>query len=185
MLLSYTKLKILILENCLEEPPEVVPKDWKTIRMQLLKNVKVIDAPPESSYYGMIGGIIIDFFHNRGKHSDDIEDTRFNLGSYMGTAKWKGYYWTKLESICDQLKRRNQSFELRKLTAYLRDNLDGEQAKMTIDKKELRVWKFPVETIETTKLNNKDEKGAVKAHEKMMIEREQTEGSRYGSKKPY
>ena len=36
----------------------------------------------------------------------------------------------------------------------------------TIDKKELRVWKFPVDTIETTKLNNKDEKGAFKAFEK-------------------
>ena len=185
LLLSYTKLKILILENCLEEPPEVLPKDWKTIRMQLLKNIKVIDAPPESSYYGMIGGIIVDHFHRRGIGADDIEDTRFNLGSYMGTCKYKGYYWTKLETIVDQLKRRNQSFELRKLTAYLRDNLDGEQAKLTIDKKELRVWKFPVDTIETTKLNNKDEKGAVKAHEKMMIEREQREGSRYGSKKPY
>ena len=67
----------------------------------------------------------------------------------------------------------------------IRENLDGEQAKLTIDKKEIRVWKFPVETIETTKLNNKDVKGAVKAHEKMMIEREQKEGSRYSSKKPY
>jgi hypothetical protein len=185
LLLSYTKLKILLLENCLEEPPEVNPKDWKTIRMQLLKNVKVIDTPPESSYYGMIGGIIVDFFHRRGIGADDIEDTRFNLGSYMGTVKWKGYYWTKLESIVDQLKRRHQSFELRKLTAYLRDNLGGEQAKLTIDKKELRVWKFPVDTIETTKLNNKDEEGHVKAHEKMMIEREQREGSRFVGKKPY
>ncbi len=185
LLLSYTKIKILILENCMEEPPEVLPKDWKTIRTQLLQNVKVIDAPPESSYYGMIGGIIIDFFHNRGHNANDLDDTRFNLGSYAGTVKWKGYYWTKLESICDQLKRRNQSFELRKLTAYLRDNLNGEQAKMTIDKKELRVWKFPVDTIETTKLNNKDIKGAAKAHEKMLVEREQREGHRYGEKKPY
>ena len=187
LLLSYTKIKILILENCMEEPPEVLPKDWKTIRTQLLQNVKVIDAPPESSYYGMIGGIIIDFFHKRGSASNDIEDTRFNLGSYGGTVKWKGYYWTKLESIVDQLKRRSQSFELRKLTAYLRENLDGEQAKLTIDKKELRVWKFPVETIETTKLNNKDIKGAVKAHEKMLEEREKREGARYGEKKesPY
>ena len=71
------------------------------------------------------------------------------------------------------------------MTAYLRDNLDGEQAKMTIDKKELRVWKFPIDTIETTKLNNKDEKGHVKAFEKMMTQREQREGSRYGEKKPY
>ena len=134
----------------------------------------------------MIGGIIIDFFHKRGSASNDIEDTRFNLGSYGGTVKWKGYYWTKLESIVDQLKRRNQSFELRKLTAYLRENLDGEQAKLTIDKKELRVWKFPESTIETTVLNNKDEKGAFKAHQKMMDEREQREGSRFGKKEsPY
>ena len=56
---------------------------------------------------------------------------------------------------------------------------------MTLDKKELRVWKFPVDTIETTKLNNKDEKGAFKAHEKMLVEREKREGSRYGEKKPY
>ena len=78
LLLSYTKLKILILENCLEEPPEVNNKDWKSIRMQLLKNIKVIDAPPESSYYGMIGGIIIDFFHKRAEVANDEEDTRFN-----------------------------------------------------------------------------------------------------------
>jgi hypothetical protein len=165
----------------------VLPKDWKTIRTQLLQNVKVIDAPPESSYYGMIGGIIIDFFHKRAELSDEIEDTRFNLGSFSGTVKWKDYYWTKLESITELLKRRSQSFELRKLTAYLRENLDGEQAKMTIDKKEIRVWKFPVSTIETTKLNNKDIKGAVKAHEKMLEEREKREGARYGEKKesPY
>ena len=185
MLLSYNKIRILILENCMEEPPEVLPKDWKTIRMQLLKNVKVIDAPPESSYYGMIGGIIVDFFHKRSEVTDDEEDTRFNLGSYGGTVKYKGYYWTKLESITDQLRRKNQSYELRKLTAYLRENLNGEQAKYTIDKKELRVWKFPVDTIENTKLNNKDTKAILKAHEKMMTEREQREGSRYGSKKPY
>ena len=34
-------------------------------------------------------------------------------------------------------------------------------------------------------LNNKDTKAILKAHEKMMTEREQREGSRYGSKKPY
>ena len=169
LLLSFTKIKILILETCMEEPPEIKPNDWKTIRMQLLKNVKVIDAPPESSYYGMIGGIIIDFFHTRGGNFNDDEDARFNLGSYAGTVKWKGYYWTKLESITECLKRRNQSFELRKLTAYLRENLDGEQAKLTIDKKELRVWKFPESTIETTVLNNKDEKGAFKAHKKCWL----------------
>ena len=33
--------------------------------------------------------------------------------------------------------------------------------------------------------NNKDEKGHVKAFNKMMTEREQREGSRYGEKKPY
>ena len=42
-----------------------------------------------------------------------------------------------------------------------------------------------VDTIENTKLNNKDTKAILKAHEKMMTEREQREGSRYGSKKPY
>ena len=70
------------------------------------------------------------------------------------------------------------------MTAYLRDNLDGEQAKMTVDKKELRVWKFPIDTIENTKLNNKDEeRSLLKHHEKMMTEREQREGSRLRIKK--
>ncbi|MGB1958402.1 MAG: hypothetical protein ACPHP8_04630, partial [Luminiphilus sp.] len=43
------KMKVLILENCLLEPPEIKPNDWKVIRENLLKNIKVEDAPPESS----------------------------------------------------------------------------------------------------------------------------------------
>ena len=73
----------------MEEPPEVNPKDWKTIRMQLLKNVKVIDAPPESSYYGMIGGIIMSTsFIIRGHRILTIRKILdLDLGSYMGTCK--------------------------------------------------------------------------------------------------
>ena len=96
-----------------------------------------------------------------------------------------GYYWTKLESITGELKRHQQSFELRKLTAYLRDNMDGEQAKLTIDKKELRVWKFPVDTIDNTKTNNTDKRGFVKGFEKMIDEREEKKGSRYKEEIPY
>ena len=34
------KMKILILENCMEEPPELKPNDWKVIRTQLLGECK-------------------------------------------------------------------------------------------------------------------------------------------------
>ena len=70
ILLSYTKVKVLILETCMEEPPEVLPKDWKVIRMQLLQNVKMEDAPPDSSYYGVIAGMIAQFLQRRREQLD-------------------------------------------------------------------------------------------------------------------
>ena len=83
------------------EETEIKLNDWKKIRMQLLKNVKVIDAPPEM--------LIINYWWNNTDFfktwsaSNDIEDTRFNLG--RKTVKRKGYYWTKLKVLRSPKKK--------------------------------------------------------------------------------
>ena len=176
ILLSYTKIKILILENCMVEPPEIKPNDWKVIRTQLLANVKKEEAPPESSYYGMIGGIITNFFKTRAHFDNGEEDARFNLATPRGIAFYKGYYWFKLDAIVSELKRKQQSFEIRKLTNYLRTEFGAEPTKITIDKKELRVWKFPKENLDRSEHNNCDPKGFGVGHEKMMKQREEKNG---------
>ena len=176
ILLSYTKIKILILENCMVEPPEIKPNDWKVIRTQLLANVKKEEAPPESSYYGMIGGIITNFFKTRAHFDNGEEDARFNLATPRGIAFYKGYYWFKLDAIVSELKRKQQSFEIRKLTNYLRTEFGAEPTKITIDKKELRVWKFPQENLERSKHNNTDEKGLLVGHEKYKKQVEERTG---------
>ena len=185
-LLSYTKIKILIMENCMEEPPELKPNDWKTIRVELLKNVEHIKAPIESSYYGIIGGTIVNWLENRcSVLAEDNTDLKFRLGSYDATSKFDGYYWFKLEALITQLKRKTLSFEMRKLTHFLRNEFGAESTKITIDKKELRVWKIAIDRIENHVRNNKDTKGALKVREQMWDKREQKYGSRYKDDIPY
>ena len=183
ILLSYTKMSILILENCYEIAPVIPPKDWKAIVAGLLQNVQKIDAPIESSYMGVVGGVFINWLQTHSKSSK--EDFRFNLGAYDTCARYEGYYWFKLEGITSQLKRKSMSFEMRKLTHFLREEFGAEPTKITIDKKELRVWKIPVANVEGHLRNNKDVTGQMKKAVERLDKREEETGHRYGEEIPY
>lgn len=74
---------------------------------------------------------------------------------------------------------------MRKLTHFLRNEFGAESTKITIDKKELRVWKIAIDRIENHVRNNKDTKGALKVREQMWDKREQKYGSRYKDDIPY
>ncbi len=187
ILLSYTKIKILILENCMEEPPEIKPNDWKVIRMQLLKNVKKEEVPPESSYYGMIGSEICNLLVNRSKKSDDeLEDLRYNLASQFGKAKYQGYYWFRLDAVINYLKLSKISFEIRKLTHFLKNDFGAEPTKVTVDKREIRAWKVAAENIEGSKHHQTDDEALVTGFYENKDKKEKRLGrSIYGKSKNY
>ena len=48
---------------------------------------------------------------------------------------------------------------MRKLTHFLREEFGCEPTKITIDKKELRVWKVPIANVDGHIRNNKDMDG--------------------------
>ena len=77
------------------------------------------------------------------------------------------------------------SFEMRKLTHFLREEFGCEPTKITIDKKELRVWKVPAENIEGHVRNNKDEDGANKKILERLDNKEKENGFRYKPDIPY
>ena len=58
----------------------------------------------------------------------------------------------------------------------MRTEFGAEPTKITIDKKELRVWKFPQENLERSKHNNTDEKGLLVGHEKYKKQVEERTG---------
>jgi hypothetical protein len=177
ILLSYTKVKVLILETCMEEPPEVLPKDWKVIRMQLLQNVKKEDAPPDSSYYGVIASNITLFLQRRKSiqmnretllNTPPEEDRRFNLADNIGCAFADEHYWVKTEAIINELKRDRLSLDVRKIAHLLRTEFKAEQTKVTIEKKEIRCWKIPKEMVEGSRYSNNDGEALKKGHEKFV-----------------
>ena len=152
-------MKIHILENCLEVAPVITPKEWKEIVSGLLVNVKKIDAPIESSYMGVVGGMIIDWLQRETGHIGSKEDFRHSLGSFGACTKFDDYYWFKLEGVMGILKSKRMSFEQRKLTHFLKEDLGCDNVKITIDKKELRVWKVPCSVIDNHVRNNQDHEG--------------------------
>ena len=153
MLLSYTKISILILENCYEVAPVINPKEWKEIIRNLLTNVEKIDTPVEGSYYGVVMGIICEWIlrENRQTAQDDLANLAF---AYCGVIRAKGHYYFKLKDLLSQLKRHNQSFEIRKLTLHLREMLGAEDTKESVNGKQIRCWKVPQENIEDKGFNN-------------------------------
>ena len=185
ILLSYTKMSILILENCYEVAPVITPKQWKEIIAGLLKHVKKIDAPIESSYMGVVGGVFIDWLQTHSNSKSSKEDFRFNLGDYGSCVRYEGVYWFKLEGVTGQLKRKSMSFEMRKLTHFLREEFGAEPTKITIDKKELRVWKVPVANVEGHIRNNKDVESLTNKAVERLDKREEETGHRYGEEIPY
>lgn len=185
ILLSYTKMSILILENCLEIAPVVTPKEWKEIVSGLLVNIKKIDAPIESSYMGVVGGVFVDWLERNSKHQIKGEDLRYNLGGYGSCTRYENDYWFKLEGITNELKRKNMSFEMRKLTHFLREEFGCEPTKITIDKREMRVWKVPAFNIEGHIRNNKDVEGQLKKNNERLDKIEKETGHRFGSDIPF
>jgi len=188
ILLSYTKVKVLILETCMEEPPEVSPKDWKAIRVQLLQNVKKEDAPPESSYYGVITGMIIEYLKRRRSNDDNVDgdDTRFNLLDSWGAAYYDQYYWVKTEAIINYLKIKGQSIDVRKVAHLFRTEFKAEPTKLTIQKREIRCWKIHVENIEGIRSDNTETKLLEEAYKEWKHNKEKRLGhSIYGKKDNY
>ena len=184
ILLSYTKMKVLILENCLLEPPEIKPNDWKSIRENLLKNVKKEDVPPDSSYYGVIAGTISLFLQRRKSFQLDAEhymknppeDRRFNLAGNIGCAYADNHYWVKTEAIINDLKKDRISLDVRKIAHLLRTEFKAEQTKVTIDKKEIRCWKILEEMVDGSRYSNNDDEALVNGHRKWVKEYEEKNG---------
>ena len=153
MLLSYTKISILILENCYEVAPVINPKDWKDIVRGLLQNVEKIDAPVEASYYGVVMGIVCEWLLRENRHNVDDEFRNLAL-PHCGVIRAKGHYYFKLKDLLSQLKRHNQSFEIRKLTLHLREMLGAEDTKESVNGKQIRCWKIPVVNVDNKEFNN-------------------------------
>jgi hypothetical protein len=155
LLLSYTKIKILILENTLQEPPELKPAEWKSIRMDLLRNVKEIEASDDSSYYGMIGMELVEWANYNRHQSDDDLDRLTDSAPMMGILRSKKHngYLFKLSGLIGRIKRKGLAFENRRLTHYLRTKFDGNDIRIFIGGKQFRVWKIPYAKIEESNID--------------------------------
>ena len=153
ILLSYTKMSILILENCYEVAPVVTPKEWKEIVSGLLQSVQKIDTPYEASYYGNIGIVFIDWCGWRNQ--DKVSMTQQYTDGVWYNEDDKHLYF-RLEHFTRQLRTKQLSFEMRKMTHFLREEFDAVPAKITVSKKEVRVWKVPAKSVDDHQLNNKD-----------------------------
>jgi hypothetical protein len=192
LLLSYTKIKILILENTLQEPPELKPAEWKSIRMDLLRNVKEIEAPDESSYYGMIGMELVEWANYNRHQSDDDLDRLTDSSPMMGILRSKKHngYLFKLSGLIGRIKRKGLAFENRRLTHYLRTKFDGEDIRIFIGdkqtgtkKKQFRVWRIPYSKIEESNVDM--ELGLNMRQEKRKKEEEKTGHSYLKPEVPY
>ncbi len=153
MLLSYTKMSILILENCYEVAPVILPKDWKTIVAGLLQNVQKIDTPYEASYYGNIGIVFINYCSRESEH-------KFSITEQYSNGVWRNeedkHLYFRLEHFIHRLKYKQLSFEMRKMTHFLREEFGAVPTKITVAKKEVRVWKVSEENVHNHQLNNMD-----------------------------
>ena len=156
MLLSYTKMSILILENCYEVAPVITPKDWKEIVRGLLQNVKKIEVPMESSYYNSIGLEIIEML----ARFDGDTDKENSFGGLSTRGVWTNTkdncLYTRLENITNTLINKRMSYERRKLIDHMREKMGAEHLTINVRKKDIRVWKFSRELLN---LRNHQDKG--------------------------
>jgi hypothetical protein len=185
-LLSYTKVSIHILENCYEVAPPMSPKDWKDTIAGLLKNVTIKDAPKESSYYGSIGGKFVNWLQTYGKirRSGDQpgdEDIRWVLGDDT-CCLHKEHYYFKLEWLFVLLKRHTLSYEVRKLTHFLRTEFKAEDVKVTVKKKQVRAWRVLRSIIDNHIYDNRDSEGVAQRSKDRLDKIERETGTRYGVK---
>ena len=146
ILMSYSKMQVIIEENCFETAPPVTPKEWRQIRAELYKNVQKVDVPYEQSFFGVIANHFSDFCElNFNMDKEHLFD-RIARGCWHDQANKR--YVFKLESFTDRLRGRRVSFEQRTLTAMLREKFGAETMKITLNKKELRVWTVPMANVE-------------------------------------
>jgi hypothetical protein len=185
VLLSYTKIKILILDNIMQEPPEMKPAEWKSIRMDLLRNVKQIEASDDSSYYGMIGLELVEWANYMRHQRDDDLDRLTDSSPIFGilrSDKYKGYLF-KLSGLYSRVKRRGLTFENRKLIHFLRSKFEGEHIKISVGGKQFWVWRIPYSKIEDSNIDM--ELGLNMRQEKRKKEEEETGHSIYKPELPY
>ena len=153
VLMSYAKMQTLIEEHCFEVAPVITPKEWRQIRTDLYRNVEKIDVPFEQSFFGVIANHFSSFCIN-----NQTTDKRFlfdkNIQGCWHDQPNKRYVF-KLESFTDRLRARRISFEQRALTAMLREKFGAETGKITLNKKELRIWSMPMANIQ--KFENTDD----------------------------
>ena len=146
ILMSYSKMQVVIEENCFETAPPVTPKEWRGIRAELYKNVQKVDVPYEQSFFG----VIANYFSYFCQHSLTTEK-RWLFDSHARGC-WHDMenkrYVFKLETFTERLRSHRVSFEQRALTAMLRERFGAETGKITLDKKELRIWTVPMANVE-------------------------------------
>ena len=75
------------------------------------------------------------------------------------------------------------TYEIRKLTQYLRSQFDAEPIKITLDKKEFRVWKISYEAMEDNTNYRTDI--AVKLNTDRLDKQEKEHGHRFKEPEPY
>ena len=154
ILMSYSKMQVIIEENCFETAPPVTPKDWRQIRAELYKNVQKVDVPYEQSFFGVIAFYFIEFCEKPTPSSELKEGLLGKFGMCWDDRENKRYVF-KLEAFTGYLRHNRISFEQRALTAMLRERFGAESIKLTIKKKELRVWIVPKVNLETFENNDK------------------------------
>ena len=146
ILMSYSKMQVIIEENCFETAPPITPKDWRQIRAELYKNVQKVDVPYEQSFFGVIANHFSHFCElNFNMDKEHLFD-RIARGCWHDQPNKR--YVFKLEAFTDLLRSRRVSFEQRALTAMLREKFGAETMKITLNKKELRVWTVPMANVE-------------------------------------
>jgi hypothetical protein len=139
-------MQVIIEENCFETAPPVTPKDWRQIRAELYKNVQKVDVPYEQSFFGVIANHFSHFCEfNFNMDKEHLFD-RIARGCWHDQPNKR--YVFKLEAFTDLLRSRRVSFEQRALTAMLREKFGAETMKITLNKKELRVWTVPMANVE-------------------------------------
>ena len=154
ILMSYSKMQVIIEENCFETAPPVTPKDWRQIRAELYKNVQKVDVPYEQSFFGVIAFYFIEFCEKPTPSSELKEGLLGKFGMCWDDRENKRFVF-KLEAFTGYLRHNRISFEQRALTAMLRERFGAESIKLTIKKKELRVWIVPKVNLETFENNDK------------------------------
>ena len=153
--------------------------------MDLLRNVKEIEAPDESSYYGMIGMELVEWANYNRHQSDDDLDRLTDSSPMMGilrSKKHKGYLF-KLSGLIGRIKRKGLAFENRRLTHYLRTKFDGNDIRIFIGGKQIRVWSIPYSKIEESNVDM--ELGLNMRQEKRKKEEEKTGHSYLKPEVPY